>query len=90
MKMTEIREMKTDELHNELDRLRRRLFDLRSQAVTEKLEDPTQLGKAKRDVARVLTVLGQRGETGIEEKQYHLETQSKHPASPSTARQGQR
>lgn len=90
MKMTEIREMKTDELHNELDRLRRRLFDLRSQAVTEKLEDPTQLGKAKRDVARVLTVLGQRGETGIEEKQYHLETQSMHPTSPSTARQGQR
>ena len=86
MKMAEIQEMKTDELHSELDRLRRRLFDLRSQAVTEKLEDPTQLTKAKRDVARLLTVLGQRGVTDIEEKQYHLETQSRKPATSTKGR----
>ena len=72
MKIGEIRQMKTEELHTELDRLRRHLFDLRSQAVTEKLEDPAQLLKAKRDIARIFTVLQQRGETGIEEKQYHL------------------
>ncbi len=72
MKIGEIRQMKTEELHTELDRLRRHLFDLRSQAVTEKLEDPAQLLKAKRDIARIFTVLRQRGETGIEEKQYHL------------------
>ncbi len=72
MKMGEIRQMKTDELHAELDRLRRHLFDLRSQAVTEKLEDPAQLMKTKRDIARIFTELRQRGETGIEEKQYHL------------------
>ena len=72
MKISEIRQMKTEELHTELDRLRRHLFDLRAQAVTEKLEDPAQLTEAKRDVARVFTVLRQRGETGIEEKQYHL------------------
>ena len=35
MNMKEIRELKTEELHLELDRLRRHLFDLRSQAVTE-------------------------------------------------------
>lgn len=72
MKIGEIRQMKTEELHTELDRLRRHLFDLRSQAVTEKLENPSQLTKAKRDIARIFTVLRQRGETGIEEKQYHL------------------
>jgi len=74
MKITDMRELKTDELHSELDRLRRHLFDLRSQSVTEKLEDPTQLTKTRRDIARVFTVLRERGETGIEEKQYHLES----------------
>lgn len=77
MKILEIREMKTDELHAELDRVRRHLFELRSQAVTEKLEDPTQLPKTRRDIARVLTVLHDRGEIGIEQKQYHLETEAR-------------
>ena len=56
---------------------RRHLFELRSQAVTEKLEDPTQLPKTRRDIARVLTVLHDRGEIGIEQKQYHLETEAR-------------
>ncbi len=77
MNIAEIRAMKTDELHSELDRIRRHLFDLRSQAVTEKLEDPTQLTKTRREIARLLTVLTERGETGIEEKQYHLETEAR-------------
>lgn len=74
MTATELRDMKTPELHVELDRLRRHLFDLRSQAVTEKLENPRQLLATRRDIARVLTILHQRGESGVEEKQLHLET----------------
>ncbi len=81
MNIAEIRAMKTDELHSELDRIRRHLFDLRSQAVTEKLEDPTQLTKTRREIARLLTVLTERGETGIEEKQYHLETEARRMAT---------
>ena len=77
MNIAEIRAMKTDELHSELDRIRRHLFDLRSQAVTEKLEDPTQLTKTRREIAQLLTVLTERGETGIEEKQFHLETEAR-------------
>ncbi|MCB9866786.1 MAG: 50S ribosomal protein L29 [Phycisphaerales bacterium] len=73
MKITEIRELKTEELHQELDRLRRHLFDLRAQAVTEKLENPNRITQAKRDIARIFTVMTERGEQGIEEKQYHLE-----------------
>ena len=73
MKVQEIREMKTEELSMELERLRRHLFDLRAQAVTEKLEDPTQLTKTKRDIARILTVLTERGEKDIESTQSHLE-----------------
>lgn len=72
----DMRELKTADIHVELDRMRRHLFDLRAQAVTEKLENPGQLMVAKRTIARLLTVLNQRGETGIEEKQMHLETVS--------------
>ncbi len=63
MKVSDLQEMKTAELHAELDRLRRHLFDLRSQAVTEKLENPHQLQETRKDIARALTTLRQRGET---------------------------
>lgn len=76
MKLEAIHALKTDELHAELERLRRHLFDLRAQAVTEKLEDPTQLGKAKRSIARMLTVLRNRGETNIEQRQAAMTAQA--------------
>lgn len=60
MKIQEIRQLADEELKAELERLKRHLFDLRSLAVTEKLEDPSMLGKTKRDIARVLTVLRER------------------------------
>lgn len=43
-----------------LEEKQKHLFDLRSQAVTEKLEDPTQLGKTKREIARIKTIQRQR------------------------------
>jgi large subunit ribosomal protein L29 len=60
MKASEIREMNPDELVDELENLQRRLFDIRTQAVTEKLEDPTQLTKAKRNIARLKTIIRER------------------------------
>lgn len=60
MKIEEIRKLSDEELHLELQRLRRHGFDLRSQSVTEKLEDPAMLTKTRRDIARVLTVLRER------------------------------
>jgi len=60
MKASEIREMNPDELVDELETLQRKLFDIRTQAVTEKLEDPTQLTKARRDVARLKTIIRER------------------------------
>ena len=74
VKMSEIREMKTADVHAELEHMRRHLFDLRAQAVTEKLENPFQLTAAKRDIARILTTLRERGETDVEQTQGHLET----------------
>ncbi len=60
MKIDEIRELNDEELVNELNRVHRHLFDIRAQAVTEKLENPSMLKKAKRDIARIKTVARQR------------------------------
>ncbi len=55
MKALEVHKMNDEELTVEQDRLRRELFNVRSQAVTEKLENPRQLGNIRRDIARVKT-----------------------------------
>ncbi len=55
MKAKEVRSLTSEEIRVELERQRRHLFDLRSQAVTEKLDDPTQLRNCKSDIARLLT-----------------------------------
>jgi len=60
MTAKEIREKETDHLKHELTEKRKHLFDLRSQAVTEKLEDPSQLGKTRKDISRIKTIIRQR------------------------------
>ena len=54
------RKRDTESLKKELADLQRHLFDLRSQGVTEKLEDPSQLLKTRRNIARVKTLLRER------------------------------
>lgn len=60
MTIKEIREKETEHLKHELDEKRKHLFNLRSQAVTEKLEDPSQIGKTRREIAQMKTTLRQR------------------------------
>lgn len=60
MRIIEIRQLSDEELQSELERLERHMFDLRAQAVTEKLEDPSMLAKTKRDIARIRTIQRQR------------------------------
>jgi large subunit ribosomal protein L29 len=60
MKMKEIREKETGHLLHELSEQQKHLFTLRTQSVTEKLEDPSQLHKASKEIARLKTVLRQR------------------------------
>ncbi len=55
MKSREVHKMSDAELVEESDRLKKRLFELRSQAVTEKLENPRQLANLRKDIARILT-----------------------------------
>jgi large subunit ribosomal protein L29 len=51
----EVRKLPDEEISVEIERLRRKQFELRSQAVTEKIEDTSQFAKIKKDVARLLT-----------------------------------
>jgi large subunit ribosomal protein L29 len=60
MTTKELREKETPHLTHELVEKQKHLFDLRSQAVTEKLEDPSQLVKTKKEIARMKTILRQR------------------------------
>jgi large subunit ribosomal protein L29 len=60
MTLKEMRDKPDEQLEAALRNTRRHLFELRSQSVTESLEDPTQLGKARREIARIKTVLRQR------------------------------
>ena len=55
MKAAEVHKMSDAELNEEGQRLRDRLFELRSQAVTEKLENPRQIRNLRRDIARIRT-----------------------------------
>ena len=57
MKAQQYREMSRDELESKLAELERHLFDLRSQAVTEKLENSKAIINVRRDIARVKTIM---------------------------------
>ena len=57
MKASDIRELRDTELSDKLEELQKQLFELRSQAVTEKLEYNMAIKNIKRDIARVKTVL---------------------------------
>ena len=60
MKAREFREMSEQELLLTLTETEQHLFQLRFQAETEKLEAPSEITKAKRDIARMKTVLRER------------------------------
>jgi large subunit ribosomal protein L29 len=50
----EVKAMRDEELKLELAKLRNELFDMRSQAVTAKVEDTSRFGKVRKDIARIL------------------------------------
>ncbi|MBS0198368.1 MAG: 50S ribosomal protein L29 [Planctomycetes bacterium] len=51
----EVKAMRDEEIKLELAKLRNDLYDLRSQTVTEKVEDTSKFGKVRKDIARLLT-----------------------------------
>lgn len=61
MKASTLRDMTQDELLQKLSELRQASFNLKFQHVTGQLENTAQLPKTRKDIARILTVLGQLG-----------------------------
>jgi large subunit ribosomal protein L29 len=57
----ELRDLQDDELVERVKTLRREVFGLRFQLATGELENTAGVGTAKRDLARALTVAGERG-----------------------------
>ena len=60
MKETDLRAKSVDELNAELIELRRAQFSLRMQVATQQLSKVDQLGKVRKDVARVKLVLAEK------------------------------
>ena len=61
MKPSELRDMGDTDLREHLDTARRDLFGLRFQHATGELDNTAGLARAKRDVARTLTIARERG-----------------------------
>ena len=57
MKISEIREMTSEQLDAKLKELKEELFNLHFQLAINQLENTNRIGEVKKDIARVMTVL---------------------------------
>jgi large subunit ribosomal protein L29 len=60
MKAAELRNMSEDDLAASLRDTQKTLFDLRFQSATDRLETPSMMRKARRDIARIKTLQRER------------------------------
>ena len=59
MKASEIKDLSKEEMLRKLDDLKEGLFNLRFQHETGQLENPQKMKQAKRDIARMKTLIKQ-------------------------------
>ena len=55
MNSAKLKKMSDEDIVIEVQQLRRRLFDLRCQLVTEKIQNTSQFPNVRKDIARLLT-----------------------------------
>jgi large subunit ribosomal protein L29 len=60
MKASELRSKNGDELRQELNDLLKAQFSLRMQVATQQLTNNSQIGKVRRDIARVRTIINEK------------------------------
>jgi large subunit ribosomal protein L29 len=60
-KAEDVRAKTTDELKEQLVGLRKESFNLRFRKASGQLENTTQVRRVRRDIARIKTILGERG-----------------------------
>ena len=63
MRAEEIREMSPDDIKARVAELEEERFRLKFRAASEPLENPLRLRTIRRDIARLKTVLGEKGRT---------------------------
>ena len=61
MKAAEITKLTVEELEDQVDHLRTELFNLRVQNTTKELQNTSRIRQARRDLARILTALNDKG-----------------------------
>ena len=66
MNAKELRDKTPDQLRDELTTLKKQQFNLRFRAATGQLENPAQMRIARRDAARVLTILNEKANAAAE------------------------
>lgn len=64
MKAKAVHKLSDEELLIEADNLRKKLFELKTQAVTEKIQDVSQFSKIRKDIARLVTEQSTRRRAG--------------------------
>ena len=62
MKANQVREWDTAKINAEIKELKKELFNLRFEQATGQLENTARIGKVKKAIARMKTVLTERGE----------------------------
>ncbi len=60
VKASDLREQTVEELRDKERELAEQLFALRLQKVTGQIENPAKIASLRRDMARVLTVIGEK------------------------------
>ncbi len=60
MQAKDIRDMDTTKINQEIIDLKKELFDLRFQQATGQLENTARIGKVKKTIARMKTILNER------------------------------
>jgi large subunit ribosomal protein L29 len=60
MKADDVRAMTLDQLNDEILKLKKERFNLRFQRATGQLENTARIREVRRDIARILTIAGQK------------------------------
>jgi large subunit ribosomal protein L29 len=60
VKASALREMHIQELREQLERDRQELFNLRFQAATQQVDNPRRMREVRKNIARILTIIGER------------------------------
>ena len=76
MRRSELRELPEEELHSRLDSSKEELFNLRFQLATGQLDNPMRIKQVRHDIARIMTVLTERGLSEEHEEHFSTDTET--------------